>query len=328
MEKREHLNVIIRPACETDTPGVMELSSQIWDGEDYVPYVWSEWLSDPQGRLVIADHESRVIGLGKLTRLSEEDWWLEGLRVHPEFEGRGIASKIHEYLMNTWIQIGRGSVRLGTASFRLPVHHLCDRLGFKKIIEFTPFVAPTLSIQSSASDSDSRESIVADQLAPGKFEKEVPPHGSPAPVVFKLVTFREITEATTFALQSPSLALSSGLMDLGWQWAPPREVYLARMIEDRKAWWWQERRGLLALDEEKGSKNEPASMIMLLACSREDVVDLLSDYRRLAASLGYQRAAWMAPLHPDLLPALQTASFERDWDASIFIYSRPWLSRP
>jgi len=326
LEKRERLNVIIRPAIETDTSGVMELSSQIWDGEDYVPYVWSEWLSDPTGMLVVAEHESKVIGLGKLTRLSEEDWWLEGLRVHPGLEGRGIASQIHEYLMNAWIQIGRGSVRLGTASFRIPVQHLCDRLGFKKIVEYSHFVAPTIMKQTSDSSSVVHDDSAADQYAPDTVENVVSSKSSSPPAVFKSVTIEEVTEATTFALQSPSLALSSGLMDLGWQWAPPREFYLARIIEDRKAWWWRNRRGLLALGEDKDARKSPTSMIMLLACSREDIVELLPDYRRMAASLGYQGAGWMAPLHPDLLPSLQATSFERDWDASILIYSRSWVS--
>jgi len=320
--KSERLNVKIRQALETDTPDVMELTNRIWNGEDYVPYVWSEWLSDPQGLLAVAEYRSRVIGLGKLTRLSEEDWWLEGLRVHPEFEGRGVASQIHEYLMETWLRIGKGSVRLGTASFRLSVQHLCDRLGFKKIAECTPFVTPILLKQCTESSNEVNRDASTDQFAPpatGRFPL-TDSHSSIA--CFKLITFQEVTEATTFALRSPTLTLSAGLMDLGWKWAPPREAYLARIIEDQKAWWWRERRGVLALGEDVDPDKEPSSMIKLLACSLEDIVGLLLDYRCLAAVLGYHRAGWMAPLHPDLLPVLQTTSFKQDWDASMFIYSR------
>jgi GNAT superfamily N-acetyltransferase len=324
LKDNERLKVTVRPALETDTPAVMELSSHIWDGEDYVPYVWSDWLSDVQGMLVVAENETRIVGLGKLTCLSEEDWWLEGLRVHPEYEGRGIASQIHEHLMNVWIKIGRGTIRLGTASFRLPVQHLCDRLGFEKIAEFSIFVASTILSQSSSSASYLPGETTLDQPAPASIEKAVSSASSAPPTVFQPVLTEEVKRATTFALESPSLGLSSGLMDLGWQWAPPREVFLTRFIEDQKVWWWKGRRGMLALDEEKTSGKDPASMIMLLACSREDISGLLSDYRTLAASLGYQRAAWMAPLHPEILPALKAASFERDWDASIFIYSKSY----
>jgi hypothetical protein len=44
------------------------------------------------------------------------------------------------------------------------------------------------------------------------------------------------------------------------------------------------------------------------------------DYRRLAATQGYPRASWVAPLHPDLQPYLAGAGFGRDWDGSLFVY--------
>jgi len=290
MNKR--ISVMIRPARNADTPQVMELTSHIWDGDDYVPYVWSEWLSDPQGLLVVAEHQDQILGLGKLTRLSEEDWWLEGLRVHPEFEGRGIASQLHEYLFETWKEIGSGTVRLGTASFRLTVHHLCEKFGFRKVSECTPFAAQALEEPSARYN-------------------------------FLLLQPEEALEATNFTLKSPSLILSSGLVDLGWQWAPPREVYLSRMIKEQKAWWWRERRGLLALREDKDPGKETTLMIQFIACHLEDIVELLQDFRNITTVLGYKRAGWMAPLSADLLPLLQTASFERDWDASIFLFSNP-----
>jgi len=288
----ERVAVTVRQAYDTDTQQVMELSSHIWEGEDYIPYVWSEWLSDPQGLLVVAEHQERIVGLGKLTRLSEEDWWLEGLRVHPEFEGLGIASQLHEYLFNTWKRIGNGSVRLGTASFRLPVHHLCKKFGFRKVGECTPFVAHPLD-------------------DPTILER------------FHLLRSEDAMEAAHFAQNSPSLTLSNGLMDLGWQWAPPRKDYLSRMINDQKIWWWNDRRGLLSLREDKDPDKEPSLVIQIIACPMEEIVELLLDFRRLTHALGYQRAGWMAPLSPDLLPHLEAASFARDWDASMFLFSYP-----
>ncbi len=322
-DKKERLIVNIRPAQESDTPGVMELSSRIWDGEDYVPYVWSEWLSDSRGMLVVADYQQRVIGLGKLTRLSEEDWWLEGLRVQPDFEGRGIASQIHEFLMETWTKIGSGTVRLGTASYNLAVQHICNRLGFRKVAEFSPFGAPSLMEPVPESDRTYHSQPPADELVPmGSDEENSSLDYSPT-FVFEPVAFEEVTKATDFALYSESLALSSGLINLGWQWAPPREEYLSQIIEEHKAWWWRERRGLLAIDEQKGSSKEPAATVILLACSFKDIGEMLPDYRRLAALLGYRRAAWMVPLESSLLSVFPAANFEREWDDSIYIYSRP-----
>jgi len=62
--------------------------------------------------------------------------WLEGLRVHPAYEGKGIASQMHHFLINYWEQNCGGIVRLATISARTQVHHLCQKTGFNKIDEF------------------------------------------------------------------------------------------------------------------------------------------------------------------------------------------------
>src|SRR3972149_1024856 len=185
--------LVCRPALPKDTPDVMELTSTIWEGEDYVPHVWSEWLADPEGLLAVAEYGGRVVGLSKLTRLGPAEWWLEGLRVHPDFEGRGIASHLHEYLLDFWQRTGSGVIRLGTASFRKPVQHLCDRTGFRKVAEYSIFSAPVLP----GSDSNS----TATNFTP--------------------INIDEAQTAVDLALQSPALSLVYGLMDTGWQWATP-----------------------------------------------------------------------------------------------------------
>lgn len=277
-----------RPALPKDTPDVMELTRDIWEGEDYVPHVWEEWLVDPEGMLAVAEFGGRVVGLSKLTRLNETDWWLEGLRVHPRCEGRGIASRLHDYLLDYWDRSASGTLRLATASYRKSVQHLCDRTGFRWLGEFTSFTAPALP-----------------EPADG----------------FSLLQAEQARAAAEFALQSPSLALTAGLMDYGWQWGRPAAQPIAAAAGRSQAWWWQGRSGLLAArrDEDEG---ETRLAVQLLACRLEDLERLLLDYRRLAASAGYPQAYWLAPLRQELAPALQAAGFERTWDASLYVYEK------
>jgi len=211
-------------------------------------------------------------------------------------------------------------VRLGTASFRFPVHHLCNRLGFTRVAECTPFMAPILTDQPALPKNNSGSETTPEQAASSLFT--ITDHTAPV-ANFCLVLPDQATVATTFALQSPALSLTHGLMELDWRWAPPQEAYITQIIGNQKAWWWREGKGLLALREDQDPGKAPTPLIQLLACSMEDIVECLLDYRCLAAALGYQRAGWFAPLHPDLLPALSHAGFQRDWDASMYIYSRP-----
>ena len=144
--------VVCRPALPLDFPGMLELTSQIWEGDDYVPKVWQAWLIDPEGLLAVAEFKGKVVGLGKLTKLSQQDWWLEGLRVHPQFEGRGVASRIHKYLLDTWEKIGSGTIRFATVSTREPVKHLAQVNGFHLAGEYSTFKCSTSNGSSKNSD--------------------------------------------------------------------------------------------------------------------------------------------------------------------------------
>jgi GNAT superfamily N-acetyltransferase len=285
--------LVCRPALPKDTPDVLELTSKIWEGHDYIPSIWAEWLHDPDGLLAVAEYGGRVVGLSKLTRLSPSEWWLEGLRVHPEYEGRGIASRLHDYLLDYWRRNGGGVIRLATASFRKPVHHLSLRSGFHKAGEFTAYKS---------------------EAVPGMSEQ------------FTRLAAGDEVEALDFALRHPSPSNPNGLMGIGWQWVALSAGWIAAAAASGNAWWWYSQKGergavLLALrdDEEKPAER---LMIQLLACPPEYLPACLKDFRLLAGSLGYQLAGWMAPLDPELEPALLEAGFQRDWEESLFIFEK------
>jgi GNAT superfamily N-acetyltransferase len=141
--------VVCRPALAKDTEEVMELSSHIWDGGDYIPQVWEEWLGDPDGLLGVAELSGRVVGVFKLTKFQDGEWYLEGLRVHPDFQGKGIAAHIHEYVLDSWRRMGSGIIRLTTGSYNIKVHHMCEQTGFKRIAEFIPYRASLLQEETS-----------------------------------------------------------------------------------------------------------------------------------------------------------------------------------
>lgn len=276
-----------------DTPEVMELTRTIWNGEDYVPSVWSEWYSDPQGLLAIAEYGGRVVGLGKLTLIASNDWWLEGLRVHPDYEGRGIASHLHGYLLRYWLTKGAGALRLVTASFRTPVHRICERTGFRKVGEFTPFLAPTIDLNSG-----------------GQKENRL-----------ILLDANQVEKAYSAIIASPIISWTAGLMDLRWQWVTPSLELIRQAVLHEQVYWWRGERGVLVISEDD-ERALRTSMIQIITCESEDMVEILQDYRRLARLLGFQQAGWVAPLHPELEPLLHKAGFQRDWDASLFVFER------
>jgi hypothetical protein len=293
--------IVCRPALPKDTPEVMALTRTIWEGEDYVPQVWPEWLADPQGLLAVAEYGGRVSGLAKLTCLAPGEWWLEGLRVDPQLEGRGIASRLHGYLTGYWERSLSGILRLATASFRAPVQHLSEGSGFQKVGEFTIYRAQPLA----------------------------PQNGIEADKAFKPLQPGEAGDALDFILNSPQLPGDPGLMDLGWQWASPSVAAVEEAIERGQAWWWRDRRALLLANEDDEDGGESVYLrIQLLACPAEDLGACLAEIRALAGELGYAQAAWTAPLHPLLAAPLESAAFHREWDASLYLYAKAHPTRP
>jgi len=282
--------IVCRPALPKDTPDVLELTRTIWEGDDYVPHVWAEWLRDYEGLLAVAEYGGRVVGLDKLSLLAPGEWWLEGLRVHPEYEGRGVASRLNDYTLDFWENKANGVVRLATVSGREPVKHLSTRSGFRVLGEFTFFKAPVTA------------------------------HGVS---VFRSLSINDVGAALDYALKSPAQTFTYGLMDLGWQWAGLSGQLLTEAAERGQAWWWEHPvYGLGLLVGRDDFYEGKVLYIQSIFCDQEAMLSCLQDTCSLAAASGYEKVGWIAPLRPELAPILDQASFIRDWDESILIYEK------
>jgi len=140
-----HSAVDIRPARRSDTPVVLDFLRTIWDGEDYVPAVWEGWLASEDGELLVAESGGRAVGLSRLRDLGWGEWWLEGLRVDPAFQGHGIASLLHETMLASWLEREGRALRLATHARRKAVQHLCQRSGFDLVARLCSLRAAALT---------------------------------------------------------------------------------------------------------------------------------------------------------------------------------------
>lgn len=289
--------LVCRPALPKDTPDILELTKTIWDGNDYVPYVWQEWLDDPQGLLAVAELGGRVAGCSKLSLLAPGSWWLQGLRVDPALQGRGIASRLHKYLLDYWLAHCDGALRLGTASFRLPVQHLCERTGFRKAGEFTYFSSPAL-----------------DECA-SRF--------TPLPV-------EQASAAVRLAQSTQGWQLAGGYVELGWEFIPLDEAAVETHARRGDAWLWSAPAGgdtaphALLLTRDDDDEGVLQLAIGLAAAELADLPALLADVRCLAAQRKRAQAVWLAPLLDELLPIQEAAGYRREWKDSLYLYERLW----
>ena len=74
-----------------DRRRVEEIARGVWDGHDYLPEVFDDWVADPASAFQAAELDGTVVGLQRTRPLAPGLAWYEGLRVDAAYRRRGIA---------------------------------------------------------------------------------------------------------------------------------------------------------------------------------------------------------------------------------------------
>ena len=280
--------VACRPALSSDRADVFEFTKFIWEGRDYIRYVWDEWFADPNGILVAAEYGGHCVGIAKVSLSAPRQWWLQGFRVNPAYQDLKIGSHIHAYVDGWWLEHGDGVVRLMTSSKRVKVHHLCEKLGYTKILEVKEL-----------------EASLVDEACTN----------------FQPVQADEIPLALKVAQNAPIMKVSHGLLDLGWDAIQPTEDLLASIQQKGMAFWWRGREGLL-LEWEHWSDEGMMLGIGLPACAIEALPELLYDARRLASQQGRIGVFWISPLTAEILSVAEKTGYYHHREHSGYLYEK------
>jgi len=126
----------IRRLIESDRNDIEEMSRHTWDGHDYLSAVADEWLKDPKCHFYGVEADNHIVAVGNL-RLIEDGrtGWMEGLRVHLEYRGKGFAKEITRYLVKKAEHMGIHRLRYTTADENVASLKLAKMAGFSKVLE-------------------------------------------------------------------------------------------------------------------------------------------------------------------------------------------------
>lgn len=123
----------IRPLKESDRNDILEIASKIWHGHDYLPYFFDAWLKDNNSHTAAIEHEGHVISLANLRVIENgRTGWMEGLRVHPDYRGKGLASLITKHVVEVAKKVKVERIRYTTATDNLQSLHLGETVGMKR----------------------------------------------------------------------------------------------------------------------------------------------------------------------------------------------------
>ena len=285
----------IRPAQPSDRAALEAIAAQIWDGDDYLPLVLDEWFNDPHGGFFVATLQEQVIGVAKLTRFAEDEWWLEGLRIDPAYQGQGLARILHHFVMNHVRQIGKGVARFSTGGDNEPVHKLAAETGFELVARYAfyeghPLAEPIQGLWKLGPDDLARVRAWLDQStyyqqAQRSLERDW---------CFYFITDERLAE-----------------------WLPAGRVYgwNPDHKQDRIA-------GIVIINLLENERWPEEDVLKIGYMDAENLVPVALDIRRMAASL-QRKYAHTKPLNiPERIAALQQAGWTQGWDNEAHLFSR------
>lgn len=126
-----------RKVAQQDKDRVLEISSKIWEGNDFVEYVFDEWVNDMEGEFTLGEKDGDIVGFAKYTKHSDFEAWLEGIRVDEKYANQGFGKAITQYFISRAKAEGVETIRLSIYVGSKESMKIAEGLGFKKDGYFT-----------------------------------------------------------------------------------------------------------------------------------------------------------------------------------------------
>ncbi len=136
------MNALVRPARQSDKKPLMSFIKEVWGGHDYIPYVWDWWMKDPTGRVFVVEVDGAPVGMNRVRFLEDGSAWFEGVRVHPDFRGKGLATMLGKNSMRVAEARGIRVFRLTSGSRNKLAHRQIARIKFEEVARYSAYEPP------------------------------------------------------------------------------------------------------------------------------------------------------------------------------------------
>lgn len=157
--------VEIREAEASDVEDVVAFTEDTWEGGDYIPRVFEDWVESGDDTQVtyVADLDGQAVGLVQFTLVSEYEAWTQGMRVAPEARGHGVGRALNATGFR-WAR-SRGATVVRNMIFSWNV----QGLGLARAIGFEPVASFRWTYPLADADAAVGSDVVADPDAAWSF---------------------------------------------------------------------------------------------------------------------------------------------------------------
>ena len=120
----------------------MEITRDIWNGNDYVPRVFDDWVADASAAFQAIEVDGEVAGVQRVRPYAPGLVWYEGLRVASTHRRRGLARALLQSAIAEAREQGFKEMRLATQNE--PAARLFESAGFQQVVDIRWWRAPRL----------------------------------------------------------------------------------------------------------------------------------------------------------------------------------------
>ena len=123
----------LREARTSDKERLAPWTSHTFAWGDYVVDSFDGWMAQPQSRvLVAADDTDEPVAVARGVLLSVDELWLQGVRVHPDWRRKGIASDLGSALQEWGASQGAKVAQLMAEDWNVAARGQVQRIGFRQ----------------------------------------------------------------------------------------------------------------------------------------------------------------------------------------------------
>ncbi len=246
---------VSRPTRRSDIPAILEITRHTWNGLEYVPRMLEQWLLDTSGWMFTAEISGNPVGMIKLSILTDDQWWIEGLRVNQLIKNRGIGKHLFNYAINFWKQQLSGTLQMLTGEMNSTSLHLADVAGFQLKQKLTLFSALPINTDPS------------------------------------ILALSQVDEIQAIGQQTSAFDTHLSLpqyLDSGWRFNSYDTQTVLKAIQLSHLWKASNPNGYVIMDEHpEGEPNQ--GVIQAILCQPEELERFLMESRKIAHLQGWQK---------------------------------------
>ncbi|MDE1853829.1 MAG: GNAT family N-acetyltransferase [Thaumarchaeota archaeon] len=275
------MDATVRPARPSDKEPLMSFIRNVWGGHDYIPFVWEDWLKSDRGRMFVVEVGGVPVGMNRVQFLEDGSAWFEGVRVHPDFRGKGLASMLGENSMRVAKERGIRVYRLTSGSKNRLAHRQITRIEFNEVARFSVYEPEN---------------------------RDLKPRGKA-----RRVTIEEVEEARRIIEGSKEFRLGTGVFWHNFAAASLSKGVIEKLVEEGSVWRLGEALAVVRMGKEGAPAWEEVCFVGGRAADAMKLVKSLVGRSRRA------KERWVfVPQRSPLIHHLRRSGFKRNYAMILF----------